>query len=518
MLPKLSQLRRVGNKAGSPGMLITPHHAYSRYILPQFIIHASDIAVTIRSQLGDMRICRLAEKLTTGTVLYSCVPWDTLLLYGDESLWTIRTWNGKISSMTYGDVKIYPLEMAFDEGIFQFFNYLDSRDIAAASLNTMSTNLWRSTLNESVEFSEQPNAKEYLGLSTVLIGGRKEAKPGTYRRRVEYDITAAYPNALATGMPNRIVAWDRSTFGPIQPDKWEGIAKARVRIPPLRWGPIPVIVDPTSSLTCYGYTRPDRWANVTLPLSELRMAESMGVDVIYDRISIALPSERNAFAAWMADVVPEMRAISNAGGKLGKLVANRLWSTFAISPNGVRREHRFSEGKMVSVDLPGDSDKLAVRRSSVAYVGGITQSRVRQRVYREGLAHFPDCVYVDTDGVIAKRTDRLPDGWRVKVNMRTLEIAAAQAIRYTCDDCLPAMPARISGSMVGPSSGHTGPHWTVAGASDVAEKSRLFAALKGGGMIVANINNVLPAQDMGNFGNVDSIPMASEAITFLTNA
>jgi hypothetical protein len=132
-------------------------------------------------------------------------------------------------------------------------------------------------------------------------------------------------------------------------------------------------------------------------------------------------------------------------------------------------------------------------------------------VYQEGIQTIPEVVYVDTDGVIGKAMPFgkvLPTGWRIKTRMRTVDIAAAQALYYTCDECLP------------PPLGHDEGHWSVAGAASVQEKSRLFRLMKGGGMVVANINNVLPNQNMDGFGNAKGSEEANwrEALALFDSA
>src|SRR6185312_17474016 len=109
---------------------------------------------------------------------YSCVDSDELCLYGDPTKWTIKTWNGRVSSMTYGTVKVYPLLAAWDDDLPSFFDFIDSAGVAASSLNTMSLNLWRATLVTSVSFHEEVPFDEMLGPVAMHTGGRKEARRG----------------------------------------------------------------------------------------------------------------------------------------------------------------------------------------------------------------------------------------------------------------------------------------------------------------------------------------------------
>jgi hypothetical protein len=487
----------------SERVIVYPHRGYKAYRLPMFVIHASDRAITLRHALGDFTIRDLAGLRTSERVLYSCVSPDDLCLYGDPRAWRIRTWNGRISSMEYGDVKVYPLTDAWDDTIPAFFDYLDSRGVAASSLNTMSLNLWRTTLTGSVAFHEESPYDEMLGPVAIRTGGRKEARRGVYRNRSEYDITAAYPHALASPLPTRLAPAPAGFVRRMDWDRWEGLATARIRIPPMHWGPVPVVVDLQTELTCYGFTQANEWATVCLPLSELRMAAEFGCDVDLIRFHAGMDTDR-PFADWLAEVVPALRSLPGMSGVIGKLVANRLWSCFAVSPMGVRREHTFDvNGRMETTELPPDSEGQILRRAATTYVGAIVQSRVRERVYREGICQLPDVVYIDTDGVISRRTDSVPVGWREKTRLRYVDVAGPQALNYYCDHCLP------------PPAGHDGPHWTVAGAATTEAKSRLFRVMREGGMVITNINNVLPAQDVNRATTPDRTETAPSQAALL---
>jgi hypothetical protein len=485
-----------------------PHKPYEHYRLPVFIIHVSEKALTLRSALGDVVITRFEEWDRSGKVIYSCLDPDALCLYGDPTAWVIRTWNGRVSSLSYMDVKIYPLTAnGWDDTIPLFFDHVDGMGIAASGLNTMSLNAWRTTLEGSVSFREDAPLNETLGPVAIHTGGRKEAKRGTYRHRVDYDIVAAYPTALVEPLPSMLVPAPDEFVRRMDIEKWEGIAVARVRIPPMEWGPLPVLIDKQSEISCYGFTRADEWAIVTLPLSELRMARDRGCDVELVKCHIGTDTVTH-FDNWYSDVVPSLRGLNGVAGTIGKLVVNRLWSCFAVSPNGLRKEHTFSaDGIMTTIDVPPDPISQVRRRAATTYVGALIQSRVRQRLYTEGLEYFKGVIYMDTDGVVSKPHRVTPPGWKIKHEMRWLDIAGPQALNYYCKDCLP------------PPFGHEGPHWSVAGATSIEAKSRLFRMMKEGGMLLSNIGNTIPAQEVNSAKTRKSehpIITQSEAFSFFT--
>lgn len=489
-------------------MSFTPHKSYQRYKLPVFIVNATDKGVTIRSILGDVRISRLEEWDASGKTIYSCLDPDQLCIYGVPQGWTIRTWNGKVSSLSYYDQKIYPLiSSGWTDDILTFFDLIDEMGIAASGLNTISLNAWRLTLTSNVFFRETASLSKSLGPVAIHTGGRKEARRGTYRNRVDYDIVAAYPTALRQPLPTLLVEAPQEFTKRLDLDAWEGIAVAKVRIPPMEWGPLPVLIDMASEVSCYGFTKANEWATVTLPISELRMARNLGCDVELVKAHIGTATEDH-FSLWYDNIVPLLRGLPGTAGVIGKVVVNRLWSCFAVSPNGIRKEHTFdADGRMISVDIPPDPIAQVKRRAGTTYIGAIIQSRVRQRLYTEGLQYFKGVVYMDTDGVVSRPSPVTPEGWKVKAEMRWLDVAGPQALNYYCSECLPVSHGK----------GHDGPHWTVAGASSLEAKSRLFRMLKEGGMVVTNIGNVIPAQDVNNAKtrkNKHKITSKSEAFSF----
>ena len=471
-------------------MYFKPFTPAKHYVMPCFIIHASDRFVVIRTELGDETITRLDIWQTSKRVIYSCVELSTLTLYGDESLWMIRTWNGQVSRMQYGETVILPLTVnGWDQSLADFFESLWTIwGIAAASLNTMVTNLWRTTLLAPVSFIE--TAPTLLGPIAVGIGGRKEANRGTFRDQAEYDISAAYPHAMTALIPQRLTLLEESQLRTLDVTEWEGIAVARVRIPPYRWGPIPLPLNggedsmkSNGGISSYGHTG-NGYRTVTLPIRELDMIRRIGGDVHYLTGSVA-PANADApsyFTRWVAEILPWLRSLPGLSGGLGKTLAARLWSVFAVGSEGLRSEHRWINGHRVTTALGMDTASRREYRESAHYVGAIISSRVRQRVYLEGLLHFKDICYVDTDGVIAVEGQEPMPGWRVKTDMRTIEIAAEQCYRYSCHLCIQAP------------YGHQGPHLVVAGASSREAKSRMFREMHNAGILVTSFATTFPNQ------------------------
>lgn len=479
----------------------TPHPGGMAYRIPTFITRADDRTIDIASELGEFKEIALSSfRPYSTTVMYSCIPWDTLVLHGAPTDWTLRSWNGRITRAEYRGMIIYPLTLpGFDESVLQLFELLSEYGIAASSINTMSQNLWRRTLGSRVSFDEAAPRDFMLGPVAMSTGGRKEARRGNYANKFEYDMTAAYPHAMTYPVPRRLLP----TIKPnLNDDSIDGIVKAHISIPPMEWGPLPVILDPSTGLHCYGWTPPGRSITVTASLAELRQAQSLGC-TIQTISGYCGPIRDSPFDLWYKEIVPRLRSVPGIGGRLGKTIANRLWSSFAINSSVSAIEHRFKASGEMYTRTIAVPDAMRDYRSSTAYVGALIQSRVRVALL-VGLNTFQGIVYADTDGIISdQHGGTLPANWRTKRVMRVVEVAGAQAYRYSCPDCLPSP------------RGHVGPHYSVAGATTLPEKTRLFKQLRHGGFLVTNLGMVLPAQDVTKVGLNEQVENSPEALTLL---
>lgn len=305
---------------------------------------------------------------------------------------------------------------------------------ARSSWGTLAAALWRSTLIETVRFAG-PDAR------AAMYGGRKEA-PYAWRFGPcsRWDLSAAYPAALAAGVPSRLAPAARP--GSILAADVEGIARARVVVPDVdpftQWAPLPVVADARSRKHL-------RWATGeiegTWPLAELRQAADAGctVEVIE---AWAGQRDRDAFAGWWKLVTEARATLEPDAARLVKHHANLLWSSFAVSASPIvwkRWADRFGrEPYKVKVQAAPKGDPTA----STVYVSAIVAGRVRARLWREGLLRDDGTarstvVFADTDGFIAGAGETpagpaggVPGEWRREGEIACVEIRHASAYRF----------------------------------------------------------------------------------------
>ena len=100
----------------------------------------------------------------------------------DARSWTATVWKGRASSMALDGtkVKVNNLRGALDASddpwrdLGVFLNWIGERGIRPATVGTMATNLWRSTLPSPVAFDSDP-----VTATPAFYGGRQEATPET---------------------------------------------------------------------------------------------------------------------------------------------------------------------------------------------------------------------------------------------------------------------------------------------------------------------------------------------------
>lgn len=354
--------------------------------------------------------------------IYSVLPWDVLTQAGDRRWWSVRVWNGvAVKANWHGGVSrpiaIYLLPRKVTrEQVWGFAALATDTGLRASGLTAFAASTLRASLARPVHVAEGTGRSGGLGVGhQALHGGRKEARPGHYTAMHMIDLEAAYPTAMAaepiaTGLREVPVRNASSTA--------DGIAEAVVEVPAgLAWGPLPKVL--TDNLDCYGW---GCWHGF-FTLRELRLARELGCDVGLLRVWESRKLSQ-MFAVWAQEWLEPLRAL----GHIGKVVANRLWSTFAITDGTAETLTWDAEGRMLHhVDKAVTPAQRAWRESSV-FVATEIVARVRERLFREGLG--PATVFCDTDGVIVPADSPVPAGWRVKTPMSTVWVKAAHAYAW----------------------------------------------------------------------------------------
>jgi hypothetical protein len=249
---------------------------------------------------------------------------------------------------------------------------------------------------------------------------------------VHYDIASAYPRAMAAAP---YAAGLREVAGPLELYEGDqGIAEAEVIVPDdLPWAPLPehpVIAEAAAEgvlIWPRGMVVRGRW-----PLGELRLARGLGSQVHIRRAWVP-DRTLEPFGAW-ARLVTAGRGLPGRAAQLAKRVANLLWGCMAMSGShstwGWPDEK--AHARLIARRPP---PRRPIPQTYLRHIAAETTSRVRSKLLAEGIyggRYSP--VYVDTDGIIIRRSAPCPagGGWREKWAAPTVEIRAPQVFRRTC--------------------------------------------------------------------------------------
>jgi hypothetical protein len=359
--------------------------------------------------------------------------------------WEASTWKGNITSMQLDGQRttVHSLRGCLEGSrdpfgdLFCALSFLNARGIRSAGIPSMGWNLWRSTLTREYNV----NSPERAGRG-AFYGGRKWAKlrpdhkVSHYTHMVGVDLSGAYPFAMTCrpyALQLRAVHKDTR----IDPERG-GIVRGTCRIPngPSWCGPLPeriaedIIRFPTGGGPIRGY-----WT-----WEEAYTAMVMGCDLRVEECW-APESEADLFSpAWLS-LIETGRALPGKAGKVIKAAVNSTWGRFAMSNGGegITRWENHRGERRVNFEIPG----RRMPYTATCHIAAETASRVRTRVLRDALSNRDFTpIHVDTDGFICRKSQathlprEAPIGqWRVKDDMREVEIKAAQCYRYRCPGC-----------------------------------------------------------------------------------
>jgi hypothetical protein len=360
-------------------------------------------------------------------------------LINDSRSWTVTVWKGRASSIALDGTRVVignlrgVLDTATDPwGDLQtFLAWIGTRGVNPASVGTMSTNLWRSTLEHPIVFDSRPDVTR-----PAFFGGRQEARPKTYRHMAHYDLRSAYPHSMAAepfalGLRRSKVAPDFETLEP-------AILRASVLIPPhFAYGPLPAHAEaPMQDVILYDK---EGILEGSWSARELRVAREMGCHV---RVMEAWMPTRTIqpFTPWWI-LMGEGRRLPGEAAMLAKTMANTLWGSFAMEGSLTQWKWSTKHGSDRPHIVGGDpKNRKDLPHSRARHIAVETTARVRTRLLREGLLASPvPPVHVDTDGIIIRGSAPCPEPageelgqWRVKWRAPVCEIAGPQTYRRTC--------------------------------------------------------------------------------------
>lgn len=351
----------------------------------------------------------------------------------------------------------FPQDRLALEGLVAWRDWLAEHGAAPmGSLGSSAMSLLRATLTRSLW-----TARGQLPPIRWTLGGRQELAV-TSRTTVEgahhLDLPAAYARTLGelryggvwrhVDRPDHPARW--ATGGPV-------FAHAEVRIPELRFGPLPRRAK----------TRPERRSPLDLlepdpaalyPTSrtvkgtwtweELEEAAAAGARVKVDRLWVHVTDAGELgtpFAPWWR-AVQEGRTMSGFAATLAKTSSNALWGQFAIA-DGRRQLVTYLDGKRVVRELPVPGGGQPRSWDLAETITG----RVRAALHRMMRESGEKLLSVHTDGGWLRGTvPAPPDGWLVKDEASRIDVVGPQMLRYwrhgraDALHCVAGVPSRLA--------------------------------------------------------------------------
>jgi hypothetical protein len=413
-----------------------------------------------------------------GRAIYSLVKPKQLASCLGYDRWEVIKYHNRIVRLRFDDaISIYPFSTLGPDpqALLPFFDAIRDLGVNPASMSTMTRSTWLRSLPEPVWIKEWGN--DHAGRQ-AFHGGRKEAKqptPAAYSGARYLDLSAAYLQAMRAPIPTHLRRVSNS-----QPRN--GVVSASMHLPEQTWGPIPFRIlrgKRGSEFCCFGYGD----GQGCWPREEFDLAVTAGAG----RITVAGAWEgyqlKPIFENWLPWAF-DLRTLPGKAGLAAKLLTTRLWSMFAMNPEGHKRQVvTFGDAKGRDrhvVESRGNGQTMG----QATFVAAIIASRVRVRLYRELLGAGTGAVYCDTDGGIVPATTSV-GGWRETRRMDRVEIKGCQAFRWACPEC-------------GQDRGHPAWHYSVAGVpSDSGLCQALFQyAMPGQFWDLGPYSLTLPAGDL----------------------
>lgn len=380
------------------------------------------------------------DRVPTGAKLYCCRKRDLYpaIRRGEGRL---RMWRRqKLTTFEIRGRRICNLRRALGslrgeeafEAIRTWADWLRNHGANVGSPSGSAWSLWRSSLRSVfASWGEEPPGDR------LAFGGRQgEREPGVYEDAEIWDLSAAYAFTLGSlELPIRWRAFDH--LGPDVPEAPSGYAQAAIAVPPMPWGPLPEQEGPGAVFWPTGEEVEGIWS-----FDEIRAARAAGCDVLVTKVWTST-SHRAVFADWWTMIEAGRRELPAPAVRLVKVSSNTLWGRFLQA--GEAEWWSWPNGG----DLLIEPDPVPRRDPTSPAIAGLIASRVRARLWLEGLAPYPDAIACHTDGVILPAGHHLqpntggPGRWRLKDRAARLELISAQSFRYIRPDG--AMVYRVSG-------------------------------------------------------------------------
>lgn len=267
--------------------------------------------------------------------------------------------------------------------------------------------------------------------------------PGEYTGHlIHWDLPAAYASEIGTlryggrwwDEPNTTDAWLAHLVARGIPV----MVRARVRIPDLMYGPLPVrprklvdfnplnrnILSLSGKLYPVGKTIQGIWT-----YEEICAARAVGCRVRTLQAFTHSSARQSPFTEWWG-AIQAGRDMEGLAGGLAKVTGNALWGMFALDPSirGRRSIHY----------KPGKNRRMLMRRLPVGGfhpvpaidLAEIVAGRIRARLYEAMTLYGDDLVSAHTDGLWAAGETHPGGEWRAKESARRVQILSPQHMRH----------------------------------------------------------------------------------------
>jgi hypothetical protein len=365
-------------------------------------------------------------------------------IYADRDLVEPRLHRGDGSAVCWNEIPIrwladdrsvyllgsYPGDgLDLLDGLVRLRDFLDERGAAIGSISGSSSSLLRASLDRPI----RTWAGDDVPPISEVIGGRQEpfVAPGHLGEFEAWDLSAAYARAL--GDLVYPASWARWATLPREVVPNPCFVRARVSVPEgTRIGPLPrrrrapLRTRTLRRIDDREYPIGARMTGVW-SAEEIRGAIEAGAKVRVLDVWLMAGHPDRPFATWWAEI-QEARSLPGVAGRLGKIMGNTLWGTFAAY--GERSRVRYDDGRPIRTPDPLPRPP---RRAQPLDVAELVTSRIRARLFREIMLPYADrLISVHTDGALLfpGPVPDLPDDWRIKDRGKTLIYLGPQTYAY----------------------------------------------------------------------------------------
>ena len=397
-------------------------------------------AMTVISPDGEstyygVEACREQFEAMAGWVVYSL---DALLPFVHTTgakEWAGTVWKGRDVSIKHlgSKVTVRSLRGILEpqtamHDLLNVLKFLRSYGVSPGSIPQMAWGLFRASLNRTYNVGADAD----LG-KAAFYGGRKEiTKVGTYKDLQHVDIAQAYPAVMALKQGYALSLRECSPETYLDPFA-AGIAYAKVYVPEsLPFAPLPIRVADDDFISYQKGHIEGTWA-----WCELDAAQKVGAEITVLK-SWAPDRQADLFGPWWP-LAQEGRKLPGGAAQLAKAIANSTWGQFGMRQDAKQIKTWVDDAGTLEV-LKDEANHL-LPHSYAAHIAAETTARVRSQLLLEGLYGGGSPVHCDTDGIIIPTGSPMtvgngdPGTWRVKADIASLDLRAAQLYRWTCPGC-----------------------------------------------------------------------------------